>query len=79
MLLGSVLELLYLLIFALTPLYSTHPTLSPSGTDWPWILAPAQLLVHKTSNLGYHISLAHSASDWSNNLRIHIVVPTGAF
>ena len=52
MLLGSVLELLYLLIFALTPLYSTHTTLSPSGMDWPWILAPAQLLVHKTSNLG---------------------------
>jgi hypothetical protein len=52
MLLGSVLELLYLLIFALTPLYSTHPTLSPSGTNWPWIFAPAQLLVHKTSNLG---------------------------
>ncbi|HEX6108364.1 MAG TPA: hypothetical protein VFZ02_03040 [Ktedonobacteraceae bacterium] len=51
-LLGSVLELLYLLIFTLTPLTSTHTPLSPSGTDWPWILAPGQLLVHKTSNLG---------------------------
>ena len=51
-LLGSVLELLYLLIFTLTPLSTTHTTLSPSGTDWPWILAPEQLLVHKTSSLG---------------------------
>ena len=51
-LLGSVLELLYLLIFTLTPLSTTHTTLSPSGTDWPWILAPEQLLIHKTSSLG---------------------------
>jgi hypothetical protein len=51
-LLGSVLELLYLLIFTLTPLSTTHTTLLPSGTDWPWILAPEQLLVHKTSSLG---------------------------
>ena len=51
-LLGSILELLYLLIFTLTPLSTTHTTLSPSGTDWPWILAPEQLLVHKTSSLG---------------------------
>jgi hypothetical protein len=51
-LLGSVLELLYLLIFTLTPLSMTHTTLSPSGTDWPWILAPEQLLIHKTSSLG---------------------------
>jgi hypothetical protein len=51
-LLGSVLELLYLLIFTLTPLSTTHTPLSPSGTDWPWILAPEQLLIHKTSSLG---------------------------
>jgi hypothetical protein len=51
-LIGSVLELLYLLIFTLTPLSTTHTTLSPSGTDWPWILAPEQLLVHKTSSMG---------------------------
>jgi hypothetical protein len=51
-LLGSVLELLYLLIFTLTPLSTTHTTLLPSGTDWPWILAPEQLLIHKTSSLG---------------------------
>ena len=50
-LLGSVLELLYLLIFALTPISTTHPTLSSSGMNWPWILAPAQLLVHITSSL----------------------------
>jgi len=50
-LLGSVLELLYLLIFALTPISTTYSTLSPSGMGWPWILAPAQLIVHINSSL----------------------------
>jgi hypothetical protein len=50
-LLGGVLEFLYLLILAITPISTTHSTLSPSGMNWPWIFSPAQLLVYKTSSL----------------------------
>jgi hypothetical protein len=58
-LLGSVLEVLYLLVFALAPLSTTHPILSPSGMDWPWTLAPAQLLFHRASSLhGRYTDLA---------------------
>jgi hypothetical protein len=51
-LIGGVLELLYLLIFALAPLTTTYPKLSPLGTDWPWTLAPAQLLFHRAASTG---------------------------
>ncbi len=50
-LLGSVMEFLYLLIFAFTPISTTHSALSPSGMNWPWIFSPAQWLVYKTSSL----------------------------
>lgn len=48
---GSALELLYLLIFTLSPLSTTHLIESSPGVSWPWLLAPAQLLVHRTSSL----------------------------
>jgi hypothetical protein len=51
-LLGSVLELLYLLVFALSLFFTPHPILSPSGTDWSWTFVPAQLLFHRTLSLG---------------------------
>ncbi len=55
---GSMLELLYLLIFTLFPLSMTHLIQSSSGTNWPWLLAPAQLLSHRTSSLdGRHTDL----------------------
>jgi hypothetical protein len=49
---GSVLELLYLLLFAIIPVPTSHHVLSPTGSYWPWILAPAQLLVDKTTSYG---------------------------
>ncbi len=48
---GSVLEIIYLLIFVLSPLSTTHLILSSSRTDWPWLLAPAQLFFYRTSSL----------------------------
>ncbi len=58
-LLGCVFEVLYLLVFALAPLSTTRPILSPSGMDWPWTLAPAQLLFHRASSLhGRYTDLA---------------------
>src|SRR6516164_6087286 len=39
---GSVLEILYLLIFTLIPFNTTHSTPSSSSTDWSWIFASAQ-------------------------------------
>jgi hypothetical protein len=51
-LIGGVLELLYLLVFALAPLSTTYPKLSPSGMDWPWTLGPAQLLFHRSLSMG---------------------------
>ncbi len=48
LLLGSVLELLYLLLCSLFPFNATNPINSPSITDWFWIIAPSQPLVFKT-------------------------------
>jgi hypothetical protein len=48
---GSVLEILYLLIFKLIPLNSTHSIHSSSSTDWSWIFGPAQPPVFTTSIL----------------------------
>ena len=44
LLLGSVLELLYILICMLFPFNMTHPIYSASDPIWPWIFAPAQSL-----------------------------------
>ncbi len=50
-LIGGVLELLYLMVFALAPLSTIHPMLSPVGMDWHWTLAPSQLLFPGAWNL----------------------------
>ena len=49
LLLGSVLELLYLLLCTLMPFNATNLINSPSSTDWSWIISPSQPLVIKTS------------------------------
>jgi hypothetical protein len=49
---GSVLELLYLLLYTLSLSSTTHLIQSSSGADWPWLLAPSQLLFHRTLSLG---------------------------
>jgi len=48
LLLGSVFELLYLLLCSLFPFNATNPISSPSSMDWFWIIAPSQPLVFKT-------------------------------
>ncbi len=50
-LMGTALELLYLLVFALTPLSTTSPKLSPLGMKWSWTLALSQLLFHRSRSL----------------------------
>jgi len=52
---GSVLELLYLLVFALSPLSTTITRISPMASAWPWTLALSQLLFHRSwsSSAGY--------------------------
>src|SRR5579864_8508312 len=50
-LIGTVLELLYLLVFALSPLSTTSPKLSPLGMKWSWTLALSQLLFHGSRSL----------------------------
>ncbi len=52
---GSVLELLYLLVFALSPLSTTITKVSPMASTWPWTLALTQLLFHRSwsSSSGY--------------------------
>jgi hypothetical protein len=50
-LIGIALELLYLLVFALTALSTTSPKLSPLGIEWSWTLALSQLLFHRSRNL----------------------------
>lgn len=50
-LIGGALELLYLMVFALAPLSTVHPVLSPVGMDWRWTLAPSQLLFPGAWNL----------------------------
>ena len=50
-LLGSMLELLFILISMLLPFSSTHPVYSASDPIWFWIFVPAQSLVLKTSVL----------------------------
>jgi len=49
LLLGSVLELLYLLLCTLMPFNATNLINSPSSTDWSWIISLSQPLVIKTS------------------------------
>ena len=49
LLLGSMLELLYILICMLLPFNITHSVYSASDPIWLWIIAPAQSLVFKTS------------------------------
>ncbi|MGZ3622591.1 MAG: hypothetical protein ACXWPG_05830 [Ktedonobacteraceae bacterium] len=51
LLLGSMLELLYILICMLLPFNITHPLYSAKDPIWLWIFAPAQSLVLKTSIL----------------------------
>lgn len=46
-LIGIALELLYLLVFALAPLSTIYPKLSPLGMEWSWTIAPTQLLFHR--------------------------------
>jgi hypothetical protein len=48
LLLGSVLELLLLLLCSLFTFNATNPISSPSSTDWFWIIGPSQPLVFKT-------------------------------
>ena len=43
-LIGTVFELLYLLVFALAPLSTTNIQPSPIATAWPWTLAPSKFL-----------------------------------
>jgi hypothetical protein len=52
---GSVLELLYLLVFALSPLSTAITRVSPMASAWPWTLALTQLLFHRSwsSSGGY--------------------------
>src|SRR5258708_8358884 len=50
-LIGTALELLYLLVFALTPLSTTSPKLSPLGMKWSWTLVLSQLLFHRSRSL----------------------------
>jgi hypothetical protein len=52
---GSVLELLYLLVFALSPLSTAIKRVSPMASAWPWTLALTQLLFHRSwsSSGGY--------------------------
>jgi hypothetical protein len=52
---GSVLELLYLLVFALSPLSTIITRVSPMASAWPWTLALTQLLFHRSwsSSAGY--------------------------
>ena len=50
-LIGCVLELFYILVFALTPLFTVQLKLSPLGMGWSWTLAPSQLLFHSEWNL----------------------------
>ncbi len=52
---GSALELLYLLVFALSPLATTITRVSPMASAWPWTLALTQLLFHRSwsSSAGY--------------------------
>jgi hypothetical protein len=45
-LIGAALELLYLVVFALAPLYTINEHASPLATAWPWTLAPSQFLFH---------------------------------
>jgi len=45
-LIGAVLELLYLFVFALAPLSTINGHASPLATAWPWTLAPSQFLFH---------------------------------
>ncbi|HEX9132646.1 MAG TPA: hypothetical protein VF844_10160 [Ktedonobacteraceae bacterium] len=57
---GSVLELLYLLVVALSLFSTPHLILSPTGTDWPGTLAPAQQLFQRTLSLsGGHANLSY--------------------
>jgi len=44
---GSLLELLYLLVFALSPLSTTITKVSPLASAWPWTLTLTQLLFHR--------------------------------
>lgn len=48
---GIVLELFYVLVFALTPLSTTYPKLSPLGEEWSWTLALSELLFHRSRSL----------------------------
>lgn len=45
---GCVLELLYLLLIALSLISTPHLILLTPGPDWPWVLASAQLLSRNT-------------------------------
>ncbi len=45
-LIGAVLELLYLLVFALAPLSTINGHASPLATAWPWTHALSQFLFH---------------------------------
>ncbi len=45
-LIGTALELLYLVVFALAPLSTINGHASPLATAWPWTLAPSQFLFH---------------------------------
>jgi hypothetical protein len=49
LILGSVLELLYLLLVMIIHFVANHPTHLPSDTRWSWIFAPAQPPVFATS------------------------------
>jgi hypothetical protein len=58
---AGVLELLYLLLFALTPLPGLHLSSTPIGEQWTWTMRPAQLLSAAITN-------ALHASPYQGNL-----------
>ncbi len=69
LLLGGMLELLFILICMLLPFNMTHPVYPASDPIWLWIIAPAQSLVFKTS-----ISSLRSTNPGAHFLLLSLVI-----